>query len=73
MPSSMKKRLPILRVPPACRATTEGGCCALNGAVRNREIFEPLRLHYGLFGSGPESRYLIARENGPSLATSASF
>ena len=35
------------------------------GRVRNREIFGPLRLHYGLFlVQARKSRYLIARENG---------
>lgn len=35
------------------------------GRVRNREIFGPLRLHYGLFlVQAQKSRYLIARDQG---------
>jgi CRP-like cAMP-binding protein len=48
--------------------TTEGYAALLRierGRVRNREIFGPLRLHYGLFlVQARKSRYLIARENG---------
>jgi len=48
--------------------TTEGYAALLRierGRVRNREIFGPLRLHYGLFlVQARRSRYLIARENG---------
>jgi GNAT superfamily N-acetyltransferase len=48
--------------------TTEGYAPLLRierGRVRNREIFGPLRLHYGLFlVQARKSRYLIARENG---------
>ncbi|HVO93259.1 MAG TPA: GNAT family N-acetyltransferase [Terriglobales bacterium] len=48
--------------------TTEGYAALLRierGRVRNREIFGPMRLHYGLFlVQARKSRYLIARENG---------
>jgi hypothetical protein len=48
--------------------TTEGYAALLRierGRVRNREIFGPLRLHYGFFlVQARKSRYLIARENG---------
>ena len=48
--------------------TTEGYAALLRierGRVRKREIFGPLRLHYGLFlVQARKSRYLIARENG---------
>jgi GNAT superfamily N-acetyltransferase len=48
--------------------TTDGYAALLRierGRVRNREIFGPLRLHYGLFlVQARKSRYLIARENG---------
>ena len=48
--------------------STEGYAALLRierGRVRNREIFGPLRLHYGLFlVQARRSRYLIARENG---------
>ena len=47
--------------------TTEGYAALLRierGRVRNREIFGPLRLHYGLFlVQARKSRYLIARDN----------
>jgi GNAT superfamily N-acetyltransferase len=39
--------------------------CIERGRVRRREIFGPLRLHYGLFKlAAKKSRYLIAREGG---------
>jgi GNAT superfamily N-acetyltransferase len=48
--------------------TTEGYASLLRierGRVRRREIFGPLRLHYGLFKlQARKSRYLIAREDG---------
>jgi GNAT superfamily N-acetyltransferase len=48
--------------------TTEGYAALLRierGRVRNREIFGPLRLHYGFFLlQAQKSRYLIARGNG---------
>lgn len=48
--------------------TTEGYAPLLRierGRVRNREIFGPLRLHYGFFlVQARKSRYLIAREDG---------
>lgn len=48
--------------------TTEGYAALLRierGRVRNREVFGPLRLHYGLFlVQARRSRYLIAREDG---------
>ena len=48
--------------------TTEGYAALLRierGRVRNREIFGPLRLHYGFFlVQARKSRYLIARDNG---------
>jgi CRP-like cAMP-binding protein/GNAT superfamily N-acetyltransferase len=48
--------------------TTDGYAALLRierGRVRNREIFGPLRLHYGLFlVQAQKSRYLIAREHG---------
>jgi GNAT superfamily N-acetyltransferase len=48
--------------------TTEGYASLLRiqrGRVRHREIFGPMRLHYGLFMlQARRSRYLIAREEG---------
>jgi ribosomal protein S18 acetylase RimI-like enzyme len=48
--------------------TTEGYSALLRierGRVRNREIFGPVRLHYGIFKvHARQSRYLIAREDG---------
>jgi GNAT superfamily N-acetyltransferase len=48
--------------------TTEGYASLLRierGRVRHREIFGPMRLHYGLFMlQARRSRYLIAREGG---------
>jgi GNAT superfamily N-acetyltransferase len=48
--------------------TTEGYAALLRierGRVRNREIFGPVRLHYGIFKLlARRSRYLIAREQG---------
>jgi GNAT superfamily N-acetyltransferase len=48
--------------------TTDGYAALLRierGRVRHREIFGPLRLHYGLFKlQARKSRYLIAREDG---------
>src|SRR5208283_3760223 len=48
--------------------TTEGYAPLLRierGRVRNREIFGPLRLHYGFFKlQARHSRYLLARESG---------
>jgi hypothetical protein len=48
--------------------TTEGYAALLRierGRVRHREIFGPLRLHYGFFKlQARRSRYLIAREEG---------
>jgi GNAT superfamily N-acetyltransferase len=48
--------------------TTEGYATLLRierGRVRHREIFGPLRLHYGIFKiEARRSRYLIAREEG---------
>jgi CRP-like cAMP-binding protein len=48
--------------------TTEGYAALLRiarGRVRHREIFGPVRLHYGIFKlQARRSRYLIARENG---------
>lgn len=48
--------------------TTEGYAALLRierGRVRHREIFGPLRLHYGFFKlAARRSRYLIAREQG---------
>lgn len=48
--------------------TTDGYAALLRierGRLRNREIFGPLRLHYGLFKlQARRSRYLIAREGG---------
>jgi GNAT superfamily N-acetyltransferase len=48
--------------------TTEGYAALLRierGRVRNREIFGPARLHYGIFKlHARHSRYLIAREDG---------
>jgi GNAT superfamily N-acetyltransferase len=48
--------------------TTEGYAPLLRierGRVRNREIFGPARLHYGIFRlQARRSRYLIAREDG---------
>lgn len=48
--------------------TTEGYAALLRiqrGRVRNREIFGPARLHYGIFKlHARRSRYLIAREDG---------
>jgi GNAT superfamily N-acetyltransferase len=48
--------------------TTEGYATLLRierGRVRHREIFGPMRLHYGLFMlQARRSRYLIAREDG---------
>ena len=48
--------------------TTEGYAALLRiqrGRVRQREIFGPLRLHYGFFlVQARKSRYLIARQNG---------
>jgi hypothetical protein len=48
--------------------TTEGYAALLRierGRVRHREIFGPLRLHYGFFKlQARRSRYLIAREGG---------
>jgi GNAT superfamily N-acetyltransferase len=48
--------------------TTEGYATLLRierGRVRQREIFGPMRLHYGLFMlQARRSRYLIAREDG---------
>jgi GNAT superfamily N-acetyltransferase len=48
--------------------TTEGYAALLRierGRVRHREIFGPLRLHYGFFlVQAQKSRYLIARDNG---------
>jgi GNAT superfamily N-acetyltransferase len=48
--------------------TTEGYAALLRierGRVRRREIFGPLRLHYGFFKiKARKSRYLIAREGG---------
>ena len=56
--------------------TTEGYAALLRierGRVRNREIFGPLRLHYGLFlVQAQKSRYLIARQNG-SIAGAIGF
>ena len=56
--------------------TTEGYAALLRierGRVRKREIFGPLRLHYGLFlVQARNSRYLIARENG-SIAGAVGF
>jgi GNAT superfamily N-acetyltransferase len=48
--------------------TTEGYAALLRierGRIRNREVFGPSRLHYGIFRlQARGSRYLIARENG---------
>lgn len=48
--------------------TTQGYAALLRierGRVRNREIFGPARLHYGIFKlQARRSRYLIAREDG---------
>jgi N-acetylglutamate synthase-like GNAT family acetyltransferase len=48
--------------------TTEGYAALLRierGRVRHREIFGPVRLHYGIFKlQARRSRYLIAREDG---------
>jgi GNAT superfamily N-acetyltransferase len=48
--------------------TTEGYAALLRierGRLRNREIFGPARLHYGIFKlQARRSRYLIAREDG---------
>ena len=48
--------------------TTEGHAALLRierGRVRHREIFGPVRLHYGIFKlHARQSRYLIAREDG---------
>jgi GNAT superfamily N-acetyltransferase len=48
--------------------TTEGYASLLRiarGRVRHREIFGPVRLHYGIFKlHARQSRYLIAREDG---------
>jgi GNAT superfamily N-acetyltransferase len=48
--------------------TTEGYAALLRierGRVRHREIFGPVRLHYGIFKlHSRQSRYLIAREDG---------
>jgi GNAT superfamily N-acetyltransferase len=48
--------------------TTEGHASLLRierGRVRHREIFGPVRLHYGIFKlHARQSRYLIAREEG---------
>jgi GNAT superfamily N-acetyltransferase len=48
--------------------TTDGYSALLRierGRVRNREIFGPVRLHYGIFKlHARRSRYLIARESG---------
>jgi GNAT superfamily N-acetyltransferase len=55
---------------------TEGYAALLRiqrGRVRRREIFGPLRLHYGLFlVQARKSRYLIAYENG-SIAGAVGF
>jgi len=48
--------------------TTEGYTTLLHfqrGRVRNREVFGPIRLHYGLFKlRAKESNYLLAKEHG---------